>query len=149
MNRTILNFGTRYPKALVAVSLLVAASYAVRSYGRAESAPKPTPTKLGIVIYSGDPETVWNAFRFASFAQKQGDQVKVFLLAKGVESESLDNERFKVTEQMKSLVDQGGEILACGTCLKLRHAEGTKLCPVSNLQDLYKIVKESDKVLSF
>lgn len=41
--------------------------------------------KLGIVIYSCDPETVWNAFRFGNHALKNGDAVKIFLLAKGVE----------------------------------------------------------------
>ena len=43
--------------------------------------------KLAIVIYSNDPETVWNAFRFGVFARKQGDAVSVFLLGKGVEAE--------------------------------------------------------------
>ncbi len=33
--------------------------------------------KLGLVIYSTDPETVWNVFRFGVFALKQGDRVKV------------------------------------------------------------------------
>jgi len=46
--------------------------------------------KLGIVIYSNDPETVWNAFRLGVFSLKEKDTVKVFLLAKGVECESLD-----------------------------------------------------------
>jgi len=46
--------------------------------------------KLGLVIYSNDPETVWNAFRLGIFSLKKEDQVKVFLLAKGVECESLD-----------------------------------------------------------
>jgi uncharacterized protein involved in oxidation of intracellular sulfur len=41
--------------------------------------------KLGIVIYSNDPETVWNAFRLGNFGLKEKDEVKVFLLAKGVE----------------------------------------------------------------
>jgi len=57
--------------------------------------------KIGIVIYSNDPETVWNAFRFANFALKEKDEVKVFLLGKGVESECIDTDKFKVTEQMK------------------------------------------------
>jgi hypothetical protein len=61
--------------------------------------------KIGIVIYSKDPETVWNAFRLADFALKEGDTVKAFLLAKGVESESLDIEQFKVTRQMQCLVE--------------------------------------------
>lgn len=105
--------------------------------------------KLGIVIYSTDAETVWNAFRFGNFALKAGDQVKVFLLAKGVECESLNSDQFKVTEQMQALVDQGGQILACGTCLKIRQSQGTELCPLSSMQDLYNLVKESDKVVSF
>ncbi len=40
--------------------------------------------KLGIVIHSTDAETVWNGFRLGVFALKQGDQVKIFLMAKGV-----------------------------------------------------------------
>lgn len=105
--------------------------------------------KLGIVIYSTDAETVWNAFRFGAFALKQGDSVKVFLLAKGVDCEKLNTKDFNVTGQMQSLVDAGGKILACGTCLKLRQSEGTELCPMSTMKDMYDIVKESDKVLTF
>jgi uncharacterized protein involved in oxidation of intracellular sulfur len=105
--------------------------------------------KLGLIIYSTDPETVWNGFRLGVFALKQGDQVKAFLLAKGVECQKLDTEQFKVTEQMRAFLDHGGAILACGTCLELRHSEGSELCPVSTMKDLHNIVKESDKVLTF
>ena len=105
--------------------------------------------KIGIVIYSNDPETVWNAFRFGNFALNEGDGVKVFLLAKGVESESLDTDQFKVTEQMQSFVDNGGQIFACGTCLKIRQSEGSKICPLSTMKDLYQIIKESDRVITF
>lgn len=105
--------------------------------------------KLGIIIYSTDAETVWNAFRLGVFALKAGDTVNVFLLASGVECESLDTERFSVTGQMKDLVDRGGKILACGTCLKLRNSEGTELCPLSTMKDLYELVRDSDRVVSF
>lgn len=105
--------------------------------------------KIGIVIYSTDAETVWNGFRFGVFGLKQGDQVKAFLMAKGVECEKLNTEQFNVTEQMQSFVDNGGQIQACGTCLKLRHSEGSELCPLSTMKDLYDIVKESDRVVTF
>ncbi len=105
--------------------------------------------KLGIIIYSTDAETVWNAFRLGVFALKAGDTVNVFLLASGVECESLDTERFSVTGQMKDLVDQGGKILACGTCLKIRNSEGTELCPLSTMKDLYELIRDSDRVVSF
>ena len=104
--------------------------------------------KLGIVIYSTDAETVWNAFRFGAFALKQGDSVKVFLLAKGVDCEKLNTKDFNVTGQMRTFVDAGGKILACGTCLKLRQSKGKELCPISTMKDMHDIVKESDKVLT-
>lgn len=105
--------------------------------------------KLGIVIYSTDPETVWNAFRLGVFALKQGDTVKVFLLAKGVECEAHATDAFPIVAQMKELVASGGSILACGTCLKLRNSEGSELCPLSTMKDLYELIRDSDKVVSF
>jgi len=105
--------------------------------------------KLGIVISTNDAETVWNAFRLGVFALKKGDTVQAFLLGKGVECVSIDTPRFKVTEQMQQFTVGGGTILACGTCLKSRDAEGTDLCPVSTMSDLYSIVNESDRLLTF
>jgi sulfur relay (sulfurtransferase) complex TusBCD TusD component (DsrE family) len=105
--------------------------------------------KIGVVIYSNDPETVWNAFRFGNFALKEKDQVKVFLLGKGVECESIDTEQFNVTEQIHSFLNTGGQILACGTCLKIRQLESSERCPLSTMKDLYEIVKESEKIVTF
>jgi len=104
--------------------------------------------KLGIILYSTDSETVWNAFRLGVYARNQGDDVAVFLLANGVDCESLDTEKFQVRAQMQELVDQGGTILACGTCLKLRQREGTEMCPLSTLKDLYELIRDSDRVIS-
>ena len=105
--------------------------------------------KIGIVIYSNDPETVWNAFRFGNFALKERDEVKVFLIAKGVECESFDTEKFKVTEQMQAFVDTGGKIFVCGMCLKIRQSEGSQMCPLSTMKDLHEIVKWADKIITF
>lgn len=119
---------------------------------KAEPEARPAESKkmkVGLIIYSTDAETVWNAFRFGTFALKQGDSVKVFLLAKGVDCEGLNTKDFNVTAQMRSFVDAGGKILACGTCLNFRKSEGTELCPISTMKDMYDIVKESDKVLTF
>lgn len=103
--------------------------------------------KWGIVISSNDAETVWNAFRTGLFVLSQGDEVKAFLTGQGVEAEQLDTEKFKVSEQMQTFLEQGGQILLCGTCLKLRQSGTT--CLVSTLKDLYTLVKEADKVLCF
>ncbi len=106
--------------------------------------------KLGICIYSNDPESVWNAFRFANYSIKHcQEEVRVFLLGKGVEVETLDTDTFNVTEQMRTFVAAGGSIKACGTCLKLRQSEGSELCPISTMADLHQLVAECDKVLTF
>jgi len=105
--------------------------------------------KIGIIISSNDAETVWNAFRYGNFALKDGDGINVFLLAKGVEAESLDTDKFAVTQQMKDFVKAGGKIFACGTCLKLRNTGPTEVCPLAGLKDMHAIIKESDRVLTF
>ena len=104
--------------------------------------------KLGIVIYSDNAETVFNGFRLANFSLKKKDEVKVFLLAKGVEAEELSNEQFNIKDQMESFITNNGEMYACGTCLKIRNSEGTELCPMSTMADLYDIIDQSDKVIS-
>jgi uncharacterized protein involved in oxidation of intracellular sulfur len=107
--------------------------------------------KIGIVVYSNDSESVWNAFRFGNFALNagEGDEVHVFLLGRGVECESLDTDKFKVTDQMRTFIANGGCILACGSCLKIRQSEGSEVCPLSTMRDLYEIVKRSDKIITF
>jgi uncharacterized protein involved in oxidation of intracellular sulfur len=105
--------------------------------------------KIGIIVYSNDTETVWNAFRFGNFALNQGDEVRVFLLGKGVESESLDTDKFKVTEQMQTFINNSGKTFACGACLKIRQSEGSEICPLSTMKDMYEIIKESDKIIAF
>lgn len=104
--------------------------------------------KLGIVLYTADAETAWNAFRLANHALERQDSATVFLLAAGVECESLDTGRFRVTEAMQAFVDRGGRIQACGTCLKIRQSGASALCPVSTMQDLYDLIAGSDKVVT-
>lgn len=105
--------------------------------------------KIGIIIATNDTETVWNAFRYGNFSLKKNETVKIFLLGKGVEAENLLHEKFDVKKEIQSFVDIGGQIFACGTCLKIRNTGSTELCPLSTMNDLYEIVKEADKIVSF
>ena len=105
--------------------------------------------KIGIVISTNDPETIWNAFRFGNFSLRKNETVKIFLLGKGVEGETLPQEKFDIKKEMRSFVEASGQIYACGTCLKIRDAESTELCPVSTMNDLYEIIKEADKIVTF
>jgi uncharacterized protein involved in oxidation of intracellular sulfur len=92
---------------------------------------------------------VWNAFRFGNVALKENHAGKVFLINKGVEAESIKDENFNVTEQLRPFVENKGEILACGSCLKVRQKEGSGVCPISTMKDLLRLVDESDKLLTF
>jgi hypothetical protein len=103
---------------------------------------------IGIVLQSNDPETVWNALRFANTSLNVRHTVKIFLLGKGVELEQIKSEKFDVPSVIKTFLEKKGELLACGTCLESRNTE-SQICPVSNMNNLLKIVEESDKVLVF
>src|SRR3989338_359087 len=105
--------------------------------------------KIGIVISTNEPEVVWNAFRFGNTSIKANHEVKVFLINKGVEVEEIKNEKYNVKEQTDLFIKNKGMILACGTCLKSREKEGSNVCPISTMEDLLKLVEESDKVLTF
>ncbi len=105
--------------------------------------------KIGLVISTNDSETVWNAFRFGNFSLGKNESVKVFLIGKGVEAESVSNEKFNIIEQMEKFVQLKGVIYACGTCFKIRNSSGTEMCPLSTMNDLYEIMNESDKLLTF
>jgi len=104
--------------------------------------------KLGIIISQTNPETVWNAYRLGTFALKQGDSVRTFLLGMGVESEG-EHLKFNVKEEVAKYIKAGGEIYACGSCMKSRQMDSTDTCPLSTMKDLYEIVRDSDKVLTF
>jgi len=105
--------------------------------------------KMGIIISTNDAETCWNAFRFGNFSLNNKDEVSIFLLGKGVECEQVSNKQFNIIEQAEKFLDSGGKIFACGTCLKQRNSAGSNLCPISTMKNMYDIIKESDKVVTF
>lgn len=105
--------------------------------------------KLGIIIETMEFEKAWNAFRFAVTAKKAGNEVKVFLMGEAVECETLSHEQYDVAGQLNAFIEAGGEILACGTCLKSRQLDETAACPISTMQDCLDMVMWADKTLTF
>ena len=105
--------------------------------------------KIGVIISTNDAETCWNALRYANFCLGQMDLVKVFLMGKGVEYQKASTDKFNTVEQADKLLKSGGKIYACGTCIKSREQEASEMCPISTMKDMYEIVKESDKVVTF
>lgn len=105
--------------------------------------------KIGIILETKEFEKAWNAFRFATTARKKEHEVKVFLMGEAVECEELTHEKYDVARQLKAFVEAGGEILACGTCLKSRKMEGSDICPISTMIDCVNLVEWADKVVTF
>ncbi len=104
---------------------------------------------IGVVISGNDVETCWNALRYANFCLSQKDRVKVFFMGKGVEYQKISIEKFNTVEQAEKLMQSGGKIYACGSCIKSREQEGSEMCPISTMKDMYDIIKESDKIVTF
>ncbi len=106
--------------------------------------------KIGIILNTNDAESCWNCFRFGNEALKNAHSVKIFLLGKGVELENVKDDKFPLLEgSIKKSIKNSGVILACGTCLKIRGKEESSIYPVSAMEDMLKLVEESDKVLTF
>jgi uncharacterized protein involved in oxidation of intracellular sulfur len=105
--------------------------------------------KLGVIISINDAETCWNAFRYANYSLGQKDEVKIFLIGQGVEYEKVSTQKYNTVEQAGKFIQGGGKIYACGTCIKTREQKESNLCPLSSMKDMYEIVKESDKVVTF
>lgn len=105
--------------------------------------------KIGIIIETKEFEKAWNAFRFAVTAMKQGHEAKVFLMGEAVECEGLTHEKYNVDQQLRAFVNNGGELLACGTCLKSRQLDATESCPLSTMVDCVNMVTWADKTVTF
>src|SRR3990170_636650 len=106
--------------------------------------------KLAIILSTNNGENNWNALRLANLALSKGDTVSVFLVGEGVEYQRVSSPQFNIKEQIeKFLSSDKAKILACGTCLAIRKQGSSKECPEGKLEDLYYVVAENDKVLTF
>lgn len=105
--------------------------------------------KIGIILQTKEYEKAWNAFRFGITAIKQECEVKLFLMGEAVECEGLTHEKYDVADKLKDFVLHGGEIFACGTCLKSRQMHETEACPMSTMIDCVSLIQWADKVVTF
>lgn len=105
--------------------------------------------KIGIILETKELEKAWNAFRFAVTSLRRDHEVKLFLMGEAVECEDLTDETYNVDEQLQKFLSSGGELLACGTCLKSRQLDNSTSCPISTMVDCVELVEWADKVLTF
>lgn len=104
--------------------------------------------RLGIILETSEPERVWNAFRLANTALDSDHTVEIFLLGDGVEAPDLESEKFNPHGVMLKYTQNGGELLACGTCLDSRDLEPEDLRPAATMEDCVALVENADEVLT-
>ncbi len=110
--------------------------------------------KFLIIVSSNVPETVWNAFRFATTCLTYDNEVTLFLLGHGVEAPTLGTIKFDINEQIELFREQGGKIIGCGVCCESRKDTMPQLeeelsCEMGSMQQLYALSAEADKLVSF
>jgi len=110
---------------------------------------KASTPDIGIIISSGDAETVWNALRLGIAAQSKGDTVVIFVISKAVDVFIKDTSKFDIPKTSLQFVSNGGDIYTCATCTKMRHTENVQMCTITSIYDLYEIVKRSKKLVTF
>jgi len=129
--------------------VFMACVFTYGTYAKSPVQKADSPTSIGMVIYSNDTETVWNALRLANYSKNKGDTVSIFLLGKGVELDNMVKTDKDVKEQADKFLENGGTILGCGTCLKSRNNNEPQVCKFSSLADLYELIRKNKIALTF
>ncbi len=105
--------------------------------------------KLTIILSGNNDEKNWNALRLANLALGKGDNVSTFLIGEGVEYGKHSSSQFDIQSQVEKFLGSGGKIIACETCMNIRNQKDSKECPAGGIEDLYHLIADSDKVLTF
>jgi uncharacterized protein involved in oxidation of intracellular sulfur len=138
-------------KTLIILTILLGA-LTIRSNAQSDSSnvvPYPSHATIGVILCSNDIETIWNAFRFAAFSRAEGDTVIVYLLGKGVELEALAKTNKDLKLQVNTFIQNGGFVLGSGLCLRNRKYGEPYICRLSSMEDMYNLIKNSKKTLTF
>ena len=101
-------------------------------------------------------DKAWNALRLAGKLLNQDVKVKIFLLEDGVdvgkENQDVKGKEYNLEELTKKLLAKDVPFIVCSTCLKVCGISKEKLIYEiidGHMSDLAKLVKESEKVLTF
>ncbi|NWF87130.1 DsrE family protein [Candidatus Bathyarchaeota archaeon] len=103
-------------------------------------------------------EKVWNALRLAKALTSATVKMKVniFLLGDAVSSAKKGQKTpegyYNLQQMLKELIEQGVEVIACGTCVAARGLSKEELLKdvrIGTMMQLAQWIKESQKILSF
>lgn len=104
--------------------------------------------RLGLILDSNDPERLWNGLRLGLTALEADHDVEVFLLGEAVEAPDVQTDKYNPPGLLRKYLRDGGELLACGTCLDSRDLEADELRPRGAMADLLDLVERSDRVVT-
>lgn len=103
-------------------------------------------------------EKAYNALRLAMNIKKEDSQagVNIFLMADAVGC-AIPNQKtpqgyYNIERMLKSVLNKGGKIKCCGSCLEARGLDSIKLiegAEKSTMQELTELTLQSDRVLTF
>lgn len=105
--------------------------------------------QLALIVETDEPERIWNAFRLANKALDAGHSVETWLTNDGVKAPEVEHEKFNPHGILLKYSQNGGKLATCSSCLDSRGLEETELRPRSSMDELLRIVVESDRVLTF
>ena len=103
-------------------------------------------------------EKAYNALRLAMMIQKEHAdvEVRIFLMADAVTcaipKQSTPQGYYNLERMLKSVIQKGGIVKACGTCSDARGIRGISLIDgveISTMNQMAEWVVSSDKVLTF
>lgn len=104
--------------------------------------------RLGMIVQIDDADRVWNGIRLANTALNAGHSVDVFLLGDGVAAPDVEHEKINPRGIIRKYLNEGGTLLACGTCLDSRGIEPNELRPRGTMEDCLRIVEQADEILT-
>jgi uncharacterized protein involved in oxidation of intracellular sulfur len=103
-------------------------------------------------------EKPYNAFRMAITLQKEhaDAEIRIFLMADAVTcalpNQSTPQGYYNIERMLRTVIDRGGVVKACGTCSEARGIKGLTLLEgveISTMSQLTLWTVEADKVLTF
>ncbi|HEY3411806.1 MAG TPA: DsrE family protein [Armatimonadota bacterium] len=104
---------------------------------------------LALILNSLNAETMSNAFRLGAFSLASGDAVTVFLMGEAVEIGRADDSWFGLPGKARAFIHEGGDVLACGTCLQNHGLGASDIYQTSDMKALHDLIGRADRVLSF
>ena len=113
-----------------------------------------------LFILNGPPygtEHTYNGLRLAgSLSKREGENVRVFLMGDAagaaVANQKLPNGYYHLDRMITAVVNHGGEVGCCGTCMDARAIDETRLvdgAQRSTLDELTDWTPWADKVVTF